>query len=86
MLDLNLATIFESWPESATVQSDVPLACEADFQYDNYYRTLIPLPAWEVDGVIYHNAATCPDCGGAMIRQGRCCVCPSCGFESCLVR
>jgi hypothetical protein len=33
----------------------------------------------------YHNAASCPDCSGGMIRQGRCCVCPSCGFESCLI-
>jgi hypothetical protein len=32
----------------------------------------------------YYNVANCPDCSGAMIRQGRCCVCPSCGFESCL--
>ncbi|MCP4685407.1 MAG: hypothetical protein GY867_08155 [bacterium] len=31
----------------------------------------------------YHNVASCPDCSGGMIRQGRCCVCPSCGFESC---
>jgi len=33
----------------------------------------------------YHNVASCPDCSGGMIRQGRCCVCPSCGFESCLI-
>lgn len=33
----------------------------------------------------YHNAASCPDCSAGMIRQGRCCVCPSCGYESCLI-
>ena len=33
----------------------------------------------------YYNIASCPDCSGGMIRQGRCCVCPSCGFESCLI-
>lgn len=33
----------------------------------------------------YYNVASCPDCSGGMIRQGRCCVCPSCGYESCLI-
>lgn len=37
------------------------------------------------DDYAYHNVASCPDCSGGMIRQGRCCVCPSCGFESCLM-
>ncbi|MBU0982436.1 MAG: hypothetical protein KKA42_01095 [candidate division Zixibacteria bacterium] len=37
----------------------------------------------EAAELAYFNAATCPDCSGAMIRQGRCCVCPSCGFETC---
>jgi len=51
---------------------------------------------WTVDGgdvfgpppvaeCAYQNAATCPDCGGGMIRLGGCCSCPSCGFESCNV-
>ena len=31
----------------------------------------------------YVNAATCPDCGSGMIRQGGCCSCISCGFSSC---
>ena len=31
----------------------------------------------------YHNAATCPDCGQGMVRQGRCFYCPECGFSSC---
>lgn len=31
----------------------------------------------------YPNAATCPDCGGSMIRYGRCVSCPSCGLEGC---
>jgi hypothetical protein len=33
----------------------------------------------------YQNAATCPDCGGGMIRLGVCFSCPGCGFESCSV-
>lgn len=33
----------------------------------------------------YQNAASCPDCGGGMIRLGVCFSCPSCGFESCSV-
>lgn len=31
----------------------------------------------------YLNDATCPDCGGGMVRLGNCHSCPSCGFESC---
>jgi hypothetical protein len=31
----------------------------------------------------YYNAATCPDCGQGMIRQGGCFHCPGCGFSSC---
>jgi hypothetical protein len=33
----------------------------------------------------YQNAASCPDCGGGMVRLGVCFSCPSCGFESCSV-
>ncbi|HUV31319.1 MAG TPA: hypothetical protein VMY05_09555 [Acidobacteriota bacterium] len=32
---------------------------------------------------VFHNVANCPDCSGGMIRQGGCCFCPECGFESC---
>lgn len=31
----------------------------------------------------YLNCATCPDCGGGMVRLGNCFSCPECGFESC---
>lgn len=31
----------------------------------------------------YLNAATCPDCGAAMVCLGRCFTCMSCGFASC---
>jgi predicted RNA-binding Zn-ribbon protein involved in translation (DUF1610 family) len=31
----------------------------------------------------YQNAASCPDCGSGMIRQGSCFACPTCGFGSC---
>ncbi len=34
---------------------------------------------------LYANASTCPDCGGAMMRLGGCCACPSCGYQSCSV-
>jgi len=37
----------------------------------------------EAEDCTYLNAATCPDCSGGMIRQGGCCFCPECGFESC---
>ena len=31
----------------------------------------------------YMNAATCPDCGGGMVRMGGCTTCQSCGFGTC---
>lgn len=31
----------------------------------------------------YYNAATCPDCGQGMVRQGGCFHCPGCGYSSC---
>ncbi len=31
----------------------------------------------------FHNAGTCPECGGGMIRSGACFSCPVCGFGSC---
>lgn len=35
------------------------------------------------DYYTYLNAATCPDCGTAMVRLGGCFNCMSCGFASC---
>ena len=31
----------------------------------------------------YQNAATCPDCGGGMVKMGSCFSCQSCGFGGC---
>ena len=31
----------------------------------------------------YFNAASCPDCGNGMVRQGGCLLCMTCGFSSC---
>ncbi len=31
----------------------------------------------------YVNAATCPDCGAGMVRQGICFTCLSCGWGAC---
>jgi hypothetical protein len=63
----------------------IPMATEADF--DN--RCMLPeidlFQPSDSDNYAYQNAATCPDCAGGMIRQGRCCACPSCGYESCLM-
>jgi hypothetical protein len=69
----------------------VPLATEADFSVLFDFRRnqrMLPVNLYQQadsDSYAYHNVETCPDCGGGMIRQGRCCACPSCGFESCLV-
>ncbi|HVP06728.1 MAG TPA: hypothetical protein VMS71_02720 [Candidatus Acidoferrum sp.] len=35
------------------------------------------------DDFCFHNAGTCPECGGGMIRSGACFSCPVCGFGSC---
>ena len=40
-------------------------------------------PTFEVEECAFHNAATCPDCGGGMFHQGGCFFCPQCGFQSC---
>ena len=66
----------------------IPLASEADFEHQKSYRRRLAVGLYQKtdsDSYAYLNAETCPDCGGGMIRQGRCCVCPSCGFESCVV-
>ena len=39
----------------------------------------------ETEDSTFVNAATCPDCSGGMISQGRCHFCPECGYESCYV-
>jgi hypothetical protein len=62
-----------------------PLATEADFNNPYLFQEIDLYATSDNDGYIYTNAATCPDCAGDMIRQGRCCVCPSCGYESCLM-
>ena len=66
----------------------VPLATEADFERERSSRRRLAVGLYQrtdSDSYAYLNAETCPDCGGGMIRQGRCCACPSCGFESCVV-
>ncbi len=63
------------------LQPAVAMATVADFDTREYFP-VVQLASTE--DCTYHNVATCPDCSGGMIRQGRCCVCPSCGFETCL--
>jgi len=63
----------------------VPLAAALDFECEDYDLAMQPLQPWEADAFVYQNVATCPECSGAMLRQGRCGVCPSCGFECCLI-
>jgi len=62
-----------------------PLATEADFSNPHSLPSVELYQFADSDNYAYQNAETCPDCAGGMIRQGRCCTCPSCGFESCLV-
>jgi hypothetical protein len=65
----------------------VPMASEADFdQVFGYLPQIGLFTTADSDSYAYFNADTCPECGSGMIRQGRCCACPSCGFETCMVR
>ncbi len=64
----------------------VPLATEADFElFEDLPPRITPDETVDSDSYAFHNADTCPDCSSGMIRLGKCCACPSCGFESCVV-
>jgi len=65
--------------------SAVPLAVDADFGNQNQFLGVDLYSFVDSDSYAYQNAEICPDCSAGMIRQGRCCACPSCGFESCVV-
>jgi hypothetical protein len=40
-------------------------------------------PPVDQEEACYYNAASCPDCGGGMVRLGGCFTCPGCGYQSC---
>jgi len=80
-MDLNSNNLWSGAGDTADFV--VPLATAADF--DNEIDYLPDVSLGTPEDYAYLNAATCPDCGSSMIRQGRCCVCPSCGFESCSI-
>ncbi len=61
----------------------VPLAGMADFDNTAGASSVELLTSDDIGDYVYHNVVVCPDCSAGMIRQGRCCVCPSCGFETC---
>lgn len=44
---------------------------------------LTPLSFEESADYCFHNAATCPECGGGMMRLGTCFVCGVCGSGGC---
>ena len=68
-----------------TTLTVVPMATEADFDLAaGLFPEVGLFSAADSDSYAYFNADSCPDCGAGMIRQGRCCACPSCGYESCL--
>ncbi|MCX6836141.1 MAG: hypothetical protein NTW07_13635 [candidate division Zixibacteria bacterium] len=63
----------------------VSMATEADFGNFPWSSVVDLFDRADSDRYVYLNVETCPDCSAGMIRQGRCCACPSCGFESCVV-
>jgi len=78
--ELEIQTSMPDAPLSA-----VPLAAEADFDNPDRFLATDLYSFADSDSYAYQNAESCPDCSAGMIRQGRCCACPSCGFESCVV-
>jgi hypothetical protein len=72
----------EAAPASAM---QVSMATEADFGNFSWFSEVDLFDPTDSDRYAYLNVETCPDCSAGMIRQGRCCACPSCGFESCVV-
>lgn len=54
-----------------------------DYSFDFIPSVAVEEPSGE--NYQYRNAASCPDCGGGMVRLGSCFSCPSCGFESCSI-
>lgn len=71
---------FQGWPTGGVVA--VPDDGDVDGDGSAFTLTdqLEPAP---VEDICYYHAATCPDCGGSMVRLGGCFSCPACGFESC---
>ena len=83
-LDFQTGLTIETMSQ-VTVTSLVPLATPADFENADNSPSFSILDGATGDNYTCYNVATCPDCSGGMMRQGKCCVCPSCGFESCLL-
>ena len=77
------SNVFQIECQSVLFEATVPLATEADFGNRYLFQDIDLFATADSDNCAYQNAATCPDCSGGMIRQGRCCACPSCGYESC---
>ena len=71
--------------QAVLFEAAVPMATEADFYNRHLFQDIDLFGVADSDNYAYQNAATCPDCAGGMVRQGRCCACPSCGYESCLI-
>ena len=59
---------YELWPAMAAISKQAAAAVITTAGDDDY---------------AYYNVATCPDCGGGLLRLGTCCTCPSCGLEAC---
>jgi hypothetical protein len=51
-------------------------------EIDNMPWPLSSLHVFESE-CCFHNSASCPDCGGGMVRLGSCSSCPGCGYQSC---
>ena len=67
------------------INTDSPDSYLEAAMHDDYHH---PVGAFVEDtgnnqDYTYLNAATCPDCGGGMVRLGSCFCCMSCGFATC---
>ncbi len=62
--------VYDGAVEVSSVSIDAQMSVGEEFRFHD-------------DDFCFHNAGTCPECGGGMVRSGACFSCPVCGFGSC---
>jgi len=85
MEDVAINTQRVSAPQVMQPMEDVAINTQCVFEDYSHSFVAPDLIVSDNENYSYPNAASCPDCGGGMIRLGGCFSCPSCGFESCSV-
>lgn len=55
----------------------------ADYSLQTGFTAMAAEAVPLLEGFYFRSAADCPDCDGAMVKQGACFTCPACGFSKC---